>query len=153
MQAEVQTSRMFNGFSYTKTTKQIVDAMQKRIVELRQKIKDREERLVALRTTHDITDAMLVDLFRQARNAAKVGHEALAYSTVRAVGSTMKTETSIGAGVVNNLLTEGDFIEAERKDADRLELIARNLGPVVDSNGKEIDKHQLDLAEIKYLGF
>lgn len=157
MQAE-RIEGLFH-FSFTKSSVEIIGAMHQKVTALKAKIEERKTRIKALREEHKITDAIYIDLLEQAREALKRNDLArMSYSVSAAKndakGSTMNQEFTVGAGVVNNLLTESDFIRAEEGQVSRLELIARNLQDEERdwSGGRKLG-WSLSEAELKYLGF
>lgn len=156
MQARAQAESMFGSWDYTKNTTDIQGAIKTKVAALREKIGERERRVKMIRDEYKITDAMLIDLLRQAREAQRSSLSNMSYQT-SAVGSSrggMHEEVvTIGAGTINNLLTEGDFIEAEKKDIARLELIGRNIKPRTKDDGSVVDSHRLNIEELRYLGF
>lgn len=156
MQPKMMTENMFHSLTFRKPFVEIQDRMVRKSNELKHKITEREERIAKLREEYSITETMLVDLFRQARNAERNRESVVNYSTTRRNAGGME-ETVIGAGVVNALLTESDFIEAARKDIDRLGLLSRNLGPrrITEGTmaGQLVDDHELTLAELLFLGY
>ena len=147
-------SHMF-AFPFPKTTKEIVDACRKKEIEVRAKVEEREGRVARIRAEYKITDAVLIDLLSQAR-AAQKQHNALMNYSSSAQGSNDSGETvvvTIGAGVVNMLLTERDFIDGEKTQADKLALVARNLRDTVDERGITRISQNLSYDELRFLGF
>lgn len=62
----------------------------------------------------------------------------------------------IGAGVVSNLLTERQFIESEKSQVEKLDLLVRNVADMIhhtDTGTTYTTGHELDYGELKYLGF
>lgn len=162
----METRHMLN-FKYEKPSAEIAAKATAKADALEAKAKEREGRIARLREEHKITDAVLVDLLRQAREAQKSGGGKMSYTVSQSSGlgngvsvrpeAGAPDEVVIGAGVVNNLLTEGDFIEAELKEARRLRTIARNLADLPDDapNAPAGSKrgHELTREELEYLGF
>jgi hypothetical protein len=157
---------MFHGLQFTKSASEIVERAKKKATQIKAKIEERQQRIAALRKEYGIDDAALVQLLQQARNQARQEASMMSYSyTSNATVGASKggqggqiEEKLIGAGVVNNLLTENDFIESERKQVATLELIARNLKPIPrfsDGDGKELPPEEFTLSqeELKYLDF
>jgi hypothetical protein len=152
MQAE-NISHMLN-FTFQKSSKEIVAASTKKAAELRAKIIERERRITKIREENGITDAVLIDVLTQARSAAKANAQSYT-SNVRvaaATGGLTEQTVTVNAGTVNNLLTEKDFIDAERMQADKLDVIGRNLQDLPDAAGVPRG-HKLAHAELVYLGF
>lgn len=147
---------MFN-FTYRKSSHEIIAKMETKILIVQAKIEDRVQRVAALRAEYGIDDAALVQLLTAARKQA--GAMKFSYtsnSSVRGGASEMQ-ERTIGAGAVNNLLTESDFIESERDQVTRMKLVVRNLQPIpaFAANGTPLPDtgFQLSDDEIEYLGF
>jgi hypothetical protein len=151
---------MFSDITFRKTAPEILDKVKTKMEALQAKIEQRQKRLVDLRREHDIDDGSLIQLLQAARKAQNQGAATFTYSKMSNAsvgdGSQME-ERTIGAGVVNNLLTESDFIEAEREQIAMLDLIRRNLRPVLEfaSDGVGLPDRgfQLSRDELKYLGF
>ena len=158
------------NFEYEKRSDEIVAKAAAKADALEAKVKERRARVARLREEHGITDAVLVDLLRQAREAQRAGGGKMSYTVsqrglgngVALVdrplgGATDQQEVVVGAGTVNNLLTEGDFIEAETREAARLRTIARNLADLRDDapNAPTGARkgHKLTREELEYLGF
>jgi hypothetical protein len=149
-----ETSYMFN-FTYIKSSTEIIGKAKIKVEALRAKITEREQRILKTRKEYDITDAMLVDLLTQARKQNqnnRASNQTYSVSKTTGSGSQMTEETvTIGAGVVNLLFTEMEFIESEKSEAKRLELIIRNLRDIPDQyDGLG---HALHESELTYLGF
>lgn len=148
-------SYLFN-WNFEKSTEEIIKAAQTKLEGLLAKIKEREVRIFKTREEYKISDAALIDVLEQARKQAQVGHTAaMSYSTSNVSsnnGKMTEEAITIGAGVVNFLLTERDFIESEKDAAKRLGLMIRNLRDNKDENGK-ITGHLLSYDELEYLGF
>lgn len=165
------------SFTIEKSSEEIKAKIKERIENpdpqkgLEAKIKDRQARIVKLREAYKITDAILVDLLTQARNAQKRGETKMSYSSStyaanarmgqeREGGST--EEVVVEAGVVSSLMTESDLIEAEKSQVRRLRLIAANLKDVPDRDIRclpagvteiPLRGHQLSYSELEFLGF
>lgn len=154
-------SDMFH-FRYEKSSEEIITKMRLKISDVQAKVEERQRRIKNLREEYKITDAIYIDLLEQAREAAKKNDiHKMSYSisnaSVASRGSngTVDTEFTIGAGVVNNLLTEQDFVKAEQGDVVRMELIIRNLKDLPYNNTEDASPrgHGLSEGELKYLGF
>lgn len=168
-------NHMFGGLLFEKTAKEIVDKANAKVTSLRAKIAERTERVKRLREEYQIDDAALIQLLTQARNEAKrPGSEKMSYSysnrlvgaSGAASGAAPEQERVVGAGVVNNLLTETDFIEAEKEQIKRLLLIAANLrdipdrtlhampaGTIAGVDSRPPMTFRLSYDELEYLGF
>jgi hypothetical protein len=150
MQAE-RIDHMLN-FTFQKSSQEIVAAALKKAKALREKVIDRERRVAKIREENGITDAVLIDVLSQARQQAKAHVQAYT-SNVRGGGDGLTEQTiTVNAGTVNNLLTEKDFIDSERAQADKLDVIARNLRDLPDDTGVPRG-HRMVQAELVYLGF
>ena len=156
-----ETNRMF-GFKFEKSALEITDAAKRKKAELLMKIEERQVRLKALREEHGIDDAALIQLLTAARRAQQNndgGSMSYHYnkSSTSSDGKSKLEESSIGAGVVNHLLTENDYIEAERASIKRLEFVIRNLRPLqrVTANGVKYEDNGFGLSydELEFLGF
>jgi len=151
-------------FRFEKSSAEISAKAREKIGVLEKKVAERVGRVAKLRAEYGITDAVLVDLLTQARAAQKSGEARVSYSTTTAVpsgGLSTSDEVVIGAGVVNNLMTEADAADSERADIKRLKLIERNLVDLPDDNapglapsGERYTRgHALDYDELEFLGF
>jgi hypothetical protein len=143
-------------FRYLKSSEEIITKMKTKVLALRNKIEDRKVRIKNLRTEYKITDAVYANLLEQARDAQKRNEAAKMSYVVKndtpTRGMQEGEDLIIGAGVVNHLLTEQDFVKNEEAQADRLELICRNLRDTKNERG-DIVGHELGEAELTYLGF
>lgn len=147
---------MFN-FSFEKTAEEIKVRANEKITALNAKIEERQRRIATLRSEHSIDDAALVQLLTAARRQAHATSYSYSSSNASVGGSKME-ERTIGAGVVNNLLTESDFIEADRANVKQLGAIVRNLRPLERSTTTTGAKYQdnafrLTYEELEFLGF
>lgn len=147
---------MFSNFSYEKSIDEIKEAMEKKITALTAKIEDRQQRIVRLRKEFDISDAEMIDLLTQYGNelvSNRVVNASISYSTKANNGD----QKIIGAGVVQNLMTEKSLIETEKDSVEKLERIVRNLRPIrhVTNEGAEWvqTSFRLNEDELEYLGF
>lgn len=149
-----EPTALFN-FRYEKTAAEIKTAAGKKIIALNEKIAERERRIATLREEYGIDDSVLAQLLVQARRQAAA--QVFTYTSNSVVGGSCMEEKTIGAGVVNNLLTESDFVEAEKSAVTRLELIIRNLRPlqrITQSGGSYAeDAFILSYDELMYMGF
>lgn len=137
-----------------------------KVEKIKQKIEERIVRVKNLRAEHGIDDAALIELLTQARNAAKRNNAAMQYSYTSnapvgaSANGTMSVEKTIGAGVVNHLMTENDFIESERDEVKRLELYARNVTETRNWDARRLPGElppvvgvHLSYDELEYLGY
>jgi len=155
--ASPSTSGMFRSFSYEKSIDEIKAAMTTKISALKDKILDRESRVVRIREEYGITDADLITLLTQAANAAVSNRNVnapMSYSLDAKEGAETRI---IGAGVVQHLVTEKTLIEQESGSIEQLARIVRNLRPVTQhaDDGSEYTQTSFTLQdhELDYLGF
>jgi hypothetical protein len=145
---------MFN-FSFEKPATEIVEKAKNKAAVIRHKIEEREGRIKSVRTEYKISSEMLVDIMAQSREQTQRG--AVAYnSKVRSDDGLTEEDVTIGAGVVNLLLTERDHIEGEKAQVEKLDMIARNLKDTrhFAPDGKAyMEGHTLTTIELKFLGF
>jgi restriction endonuclease Mrr len=146
---------MFN-MRFEKTANEIKEKAKIKMDALATKIAGRQIRVSKLREEYGIDDGALVQLLTAARR--QDGAERFSYYSNEPVRSGERIEErTIGAGVVNNLLTESDFIEADKANIKRLRLIVNNIRPrnKVTLNGVmyEEDVFPLDYEELEFLGF
>lgn len=156
---------MFPEFVFKKSAVEIVTHVTAKMNSIKNKIEERQKRVADLRKEYAIDDSALVQLLTAARKNAHAQVFQYTSSLSNAAINTALTghtnrgieEKTIGAGVVNNLLTENDFIEGERDQVKRLELIARNLSAVyrfANDGSKYVQEHfKLSFEELDYLGF
>ncbi len=67
-------------------------------------------------------------------------------------------EKTVGAGAVNFIITEKKYIESETQTVKKLELVARNIAPIIHyatNNGTDYsdDSFQVSYEELEFLGF
>lgn len=152
-------SHMFGNLRFTKTAAEIVEKCKSKTIALKAKIEERQKRVADLRREYEIDDAALIELLTAARKQQNsLSNYSYSTSKLGIGGKKELEEKVIGAGVVNNLLTESDFIEGERDQVRTLEMIARNLKPIprfASGNGTPLpeDEFVLDSEELEYLGF
>lgn len=155
----MQVQRIDNLFNFTfeKPAAEIVERAKDKAVTTRRKIEEREVRIKRVREEYKISDAALVDIMAQARDQMQRGAMALVYSSkVRSDDGLREEDVTIGAGVVNMLLTERDHIEGEKSQVEKLDMIVRNLKDLrrYAPDGKEyMQGHELTAVELKFLGF
>lgn len=146
---------MFN-FTFEKTADEIVTHARTKVQSIRVKIEERTVRIRKMREEHKITDAVLLDIQNQMRADAKRGMAAQYSSNARSDGGAGDETVTVGAGVINFILTEQDFIGGEKAQAERLDTIIRNLRPLTrrTANGNEyVELFKLGYEELKFLGF
>lgn len=159
-----EIARMFH-FNFEKHTAEIVEKAKVKIEAVKAKIAEREARISALRKEYGIDDAALIELLTTARRRASERDEGLGSTYVftsiscagRVEGPGIREERTVGAGAVNNLLTESDFIESEKAQMKQLTQIVNNLRPqTAYTNSGEayaVDRWTLSYQELEYLGF
>lgn len=148
--------RLFQQLTFNKSATEIVEASKKKVLKIKAKIEERVKRVADLRKEYGIDDAALIQLFQMARKQEQ-SLQFVYNSSVPADNQGQMRERTIGAGVVNNILTENDFIESEKSQVERLELIIRNLKdvPRFSSNGTPIAPQDFSLSytELEFLEF
>jgi hypothetical protein len=161
---------MFN-FTYQKPAEQIKEMAKLKIAKLQAKVAEREARLREAREANGITDAVLNSVMLQIREQEKSGGRGTFSNSVSVNRATEETVT-VGAGLVNMLLTEMGFVEEETRQIKKLELIARNLenrrifhgrvenvrgavSPIRPEDPANWHQDPIDLTqqELEYLGF
>ena len=165
MQAE-SIERMFD-FRFEKPSAAIVEKATQKVKKLQAKIEERQARVAKIRAEYDINDGAFIDILTQARQQSQdkmsftYRPSSLGNGVSVSVSGSPMVERTIGAGTVNNLLTENDFIEAEKKQVQRLDLLIRNLVDVPDERIQSLTAgterplrgHTLSYKELEYLGF
>jgi len=148
------------SFEIEKTVDEIRQAMEAKAKSVRAKIAERQGRIARLREEYEIDDAALAQLFMAARRQANANAMRFSYSTSNksaTSGDDRMEEREIGAGVVNNLLTENDHVASEQADLKRLELVSRNLDSLARITDGGVQwtqtRFQLSHEELEYLGF
>lgn len=157
----MDVTHMFSSFSYYKTIDEIREKINQKLIKMKEKIAERETRVLNLRKEYQIDDAALAQLLIASRQQAKSGTLHYKLSNYESSSSddpnSEVEERVIGAGVVNNLLTENDFIESEKIAVKRLEFINRNLRPIVkfspEGNAYEVNSFALTPEECEFLAF
>lgn len=157
MKATINVDYLLNNVEYFKTAGEIVEKCRIKIASLSNKIEERKGRIKAIRTEHQIDDAALVELLTAMRKNAD--QRSFSYSTGPMGDNSGRgsEERTIAAGTVNALLTESDFIESEKAQVEKLDLIVRNLKPVrrFSSDGTELPDAGFNVghSDLRYLGF
>jgi len=168
---------MFTSLSFTKPASEIIEKMKDKVERLKAKIEERTKRIIDLRVEYGIDDAALIGLLQAARRDQMNANASRSYSYMGATGAPMMlaslfnnagapvgpvggvTHESrvVGAGVVQNLMTEQDAIESERDQIGTLEMTIRNLKPIprYSADGVMLPEQEFPLSreELKYLGF
>lgn len=155
----MQAQRIDNmlNFPFQKSAEEIRGQAAIKVYDIEAKIEERIKRVKKTREDYGITDAVLNDIMIQMREQEKRGHAAQMY-TSKTLSDDQNTEreVSVGAGVINMLLTENDYIEVEKSHVAKLKTIMRNLQNIkkVTSNGVEYNEPlSLSYAELTFLGF
>lgn len=157
----MQVQRIDNMFNFTfeKSANEIVDKAQTKVTNIRIKIEERQGRINKIRSEYKITDGVFNDILRQMREQEKRGNPFANYSTSpqRDDNDNGAAEpVTVGAGIINMLLTEGDFIEGEKAQVEKLTTIVENLKDLVKhttTGATYTVGHTLSMAELKFLGF
>jgi hypothetical protein len=155
--ASPSTARMFRNFTYRKPMADVREAMEGKIDQVKAKIAERKERIALIRKEFSISDQDLIELLTQSANQMVsnrlVNTASMSYSMSAPEGE----QRLIGAGVVQNLLTEQALIDEEKAALKQLARIVRNLSPytMVSETGIEYTVRTVELTpeELEYLGF
>lgn len=126
---EFAPSNLFGRFIYVVPRSVLGPAITTKVAALRAKIVERESRIAKIRQDNEITDAVLVDLLRQAEGGRTNANTYYSVSKPVTQGASEQTLV-IGAGVVASLQAENDAIEQERSAVRRMERVERNLAYV-----------------------
>ena len=156
----MQVQRIDNmlNLTFEKSADEIVTAAKQKTADVRNKIEERGVRIQKMRAEHKVTDAVLIDIQNQMRAQQKRGEQDRMSYTSNAVSSAggVQEEVTIGAGVINFLLTEQDHMDGEKTQVEKLDTIIRNLRGIVrrTANGTEyVELFKVGFEELKYLGF
>lgn len=144
------------SFTYEKSASEIIDKAKIKRTALLAKVEERKGRIKRIRDEYGIDDAVLIDLLQQARASARAAHAMQYTSNVKRDKGLTEDAIVVPAGVVNNLMTEQDFITGEVEQTAKLDLIIRNLVDHPDERrGMEgkMRGHRLNTEELVYLGF
>lgn len=147
---------VLHSLSFSKSSHEIKDKATAKILFLVAKITEREGRVARLRNEFEISDADLIKLLSQAASDA-VSNARIATTMSYNIGSNDNVRV-VAAGVVQNLLTEQQLIEQERDLVTKLQMVIRNLRPVVhyaqDTGARyEVDAFPLSESDLDFLGF
>jgi hypothetical protein len=155
-------------FAYQKSTAEIQEKVGIKLVAVRAKIAEREARVARVREEYDISDADMSEILAQyandmVSNSSRGSKMSYSISSNKAGGAAAPggqgggDERIIGAGVVNNILTEKQLIETEKEAVEKLERIQRNLKPIKEWSQTGVaymqDEWALTEEDIEYLGF
>lgn len=147
--------RMFN-FTFEKSAEEILAAVATKSASIQSKIAERGLRITKMREENKVTDAVLIDIQNQMRANERIGTLSNSYtSNARTRSDEGDEEVTVGAGVITFLQTEQDFIEGEKAQLEKLNLMTRNLRPInaVTSTGATYNvPFKLSYEELKYLG-
>lgn len=153
------SSRNGLHFAYSKSYLDIQEASKKKVILLGAKITEREARIARLRKEFEITDQDMIQLLSQAAQDALSNMRSTATMSYSIGGGASGGEVRIvGAGIVQNILTERQLIEQEKDDVERLQLIVRNLRPLTrysatTGEAYQIEYFDLSEADLTFLGF
>jgi len=137
-------SHMFTSFKYFKRGSVIIKKATIKCCAIEAKIKVRNHRVEDIRKQYDITDADLVELYRQKQQNS--GASTYTLTSNSASGKkTQPSEKVIPAGAIANIDTELAAITNEKNQAEHLSLMIRNLDPK--------KTHEIDFSELEFLGF
>lgn len=149
-------SRSVLNFSFQKSSGEILAKAAAKVESLTLKIAEREARIVRLRKEFEITDQDMIKLLSQAAQDAL--SNARVTTTMSYNIGTQDEVRVVAAGVVQNLLTERQLIEQEKDSVEKLQMISRNLRPLVayaSQTGEryEVDSFNLSETDLEFLGF
>lgn len=146
---------MFN-FRFEKTAEEIKTKAESKIIGLEAKIEERAGRIAKMCEEHAIDDAAMVQLLKAARKQTQQSYRYTSMSN-SPVGPKKMEERTVGAGVVNFLLTESDHVESEKDAVKKLRAIVANLRPLprITASGAKHEENSfaLSYSEMEYLGF
>ncbi len=150
------SSILFRSVRYnTKTTAEIREAMQKKVVEIKKLSLERETRIHKIRDEYQIDPERLANLVIQFQ---KNDSGFVSYNQQNQSGS--EAPKLIPAGVIANIISEREMIDSERDQIRKLELVLRNLRDTEHyaspRTGEILTRtclHQLTDNELEYLGF
>ena len=155
--ADLTVSSMFRNFTYRKRMPQVCEALGRKIVQVQGKIAERRERVVRIRDEYNITDGDMIELLQQQATQAGRGFSNAQLSLSYSLRDSEGAAKTVGAGVVQNLLTEKALIKEETAGLASMEQIVRNLAPYTEhgDNGQAytVDTVVLSTTELTYLGF
>jgi hypothetical protein len=154
-------------FAYQKSTAEILEKVGIKLVAVRAKITEREARVARVREEYEISDSDMSEILAQYANdmvsnssrGAKMSYSISSNAGAAAPGGQRGEgeERVIGAGVVNNILTEKQLIETEKEAVEKLERIQRNLKPIKEWSQTGVaymqDEWALTEDDLEYLGF
>lgn len=147
---------ILNNLSFEKTSAEILEKAGLKITALTAKIAEREARIVHIRQEFDISDQAMISLLSQAAQDAVSNRSAVTMSyNIAAQDQDVRI---VGAGVVQNLLTERQLIEQEKDSVTKLQLIQRNLRPLTHHAHEtgaryEVDSFHMTETDLDFLGF
>ncbi len=158
---------MFN-VTFEKPAADVRKRVDTKASQIKAKIEERQARIAKLRKEYDIDDAAMVQLLQALRRDEQLhgsGIGTYSYSSAsnaQVAHGSSKTEMTIGAGAVKNLMTEGDAIDSERAHVRKLELLSRNVEDrpnygIASYNGSESERPVKGIAlsyeELEFLGY
>ncbi len=153
MQA-VGIDHMFR-FTYEKSSEEIKEKALAKIKVLQAKVEERKIRVKKTRDEYKVTDEVMSNILmqmRQASNNERASYTVSNTSRPSSGGGTISEEIVVPAGVINNILTEQDYIKSETDQVDKLNLVYRNLKDLKGEDGNPRG-HKLNEQELIYLGF
>lgn len=141
-------------FTYEKSSDAIKEKAKLKITALKLKIEERQKRVQKIRSEYQVTAEVWSNILEQMHNKANANVQSYSVSNnMKAPGNgKMSEEIVVPAGVVNNILTENNYINSENDQVTKLELIVRNLWDLKGEDGRERG-HTLNENELTYLGF
>lgn len=150
MASGISVSSVFSAITFKVNGQSILDAASRKLLQLQEKIKQREARIHLIREENGITDEVLAQLLI-ARNREHRQSYAIAASNTRVRAKTAQGGQSseedvivISAGTLANLEAEQENIDAERAFCSKLGYLIRNLSAE--------EKHTLTFYDLEALG-
>lgn len=155
--ASPHSRSILNNLSFEKTSAEILEKAGFKITALTAKIAERETRITHIRKEFDISDQAMINLLSQAAQEA-LSNSRIATTMSYNISGQDSDVRIVGAGVVQNLLTERQLIEQEKESVEKLQLITRNLRPIThhasDTGARyEVDGFHMTEQDLDFLGF
>ena len=156
MGSMMRASERFEGVRYqTKSSEELRESMTRKIAELRDRIAQREARLLRLREEYQLSPERLAELVMRYQHEG----DRSSYTSYQSQGGE-GDQPLVPAGVIANITRERAMIDSEREQIQKLELILRNLKetepyyhPETGEHGTRACIHTLEDEELEYLGY
>ena len=148
---------MFNNLLFSKSVDEILGKIVIKIASLREKIREREARIIRIREEYTISEADMTKLFAQANAERNMGSMTYNIQNSPVPGQDTPEVRIIPAGIVQNLIVEQNLINSEGDAITKLERVKRNLRPVphfaTDGSVYTQTEFVLSEDELDFLGF